>query len=371
MGSTRKPVTGGDRPSTSAPARKEAPRASESESWPGFVDMTNRDAGKGFQIIGGVRPPKKFRWTNLSRGLARELARAAGVRVSLPREDLAAKFGEPPTDQLVRDIWPTLRDRWLASRPAFRKRVVAELRAAGLGDASVKVDTKTGQMEYLRSCHQSDRLKQIVLAAFLEEGSRSMLAPAVATVSSRRGRTAPGPSEGDTLGPLRAALAGMTVESEAALELALRDAVVDFVREFEPPKPEAAFNGALRLATCLRLALTRSPTPDVLQAVPASPHREKVVQGAHRLAAGGGHSWLMTRVFQMSMLMLSEASLGAGDVAPLAVILALASIASEDDPNDSFDEIAEGTAWLWRPFMEPGETVRQGAERAVKGALAD
>ena len=127
-----------------------------------------------------------FQWKNLSKGLSKELARPMGLRVSFAADDLSAKFGELPTDALVEDLWPTLRERWLATRPASRERVVADLRKAGLGDTAVKIGSKAGQMEYLRSCRQSARLKAIVLAAFLDEGSQPMMAPSVMVESSTR-----------------------------------------------------------------------------------------------------------------------------------------------------------------------------------------
>ena len=138
-----------------------------------------------------------FQWKNLSKGLAKELARPAGLRVSFAAEDLSTKFGEPPTDAFVDELWPVLRDRWLATRPASRDRVVTELRKAGLGDTAVKISTKAGQMEYLRSCRQSGRLKAIVLAAFLDEGSQPMMAPSVMVQSSAEGQP-PEPAAKDT-----------------------------------------------------------------------------------------------------------------------------------------------------------------------------
>ncbi len=120
-----------------------------------------------------------FQWENLSKGLAKELARVAGLRVSFSAKDLSAKFGEQPTDAVVQELWPVLRDRWLATRPVARDRVVGDLRKAGLGDTSIKIGSKTGKMDYLRSCRLSSRLKEIVLAAFLAEGSQPMMPPSV------------------------------------------------------------------------------------------------------------------------------------------------------------------------------------------------
>ena len=119
--------------------------------------------------------------------------------MSFAAEDLATKFGEPPTEMFVDELWPVLRDRWLATRPASRNRVVAELRKSGLGDTAIKISTKTGQMEYLRSCRQSGRLKAIVLAAFLDEGSQPMMAPSVMVESPSDGQP-PEPAAKDTQG---------------------------------------------------------------------------------------------------------------------------------------------------------------------------
>lgn len=110
-----------------------------------------------------------FRWNTFSKRLTREFAKAAGLRVARAAEELAARYGEPPTELLVIELWPMLRDRWLATRPGIRALVVSELRSAGLGDDSIEIGTKAGQAEYLRSCRVSKQLKAIVLAAFLEQ----------------------------------------------------------------------------------------------------------------------------------------------------------------------------------------------------------
>jgi hypothetical protein len=126
-----------------------------------------------------------FQWKNLSKGLSKELARTVGLRVSFAADDLSAKFGELPTNAFVDALWTTLRERWLATRPVSRKQVIAELRKAGLGDTAIKIGSKAGQMEYLRSCRQSERLKGIVLTAFLVEGSQPMMAPSIMVMSQQ------------------------------------------------------------------------------------------------------------------------------------------------------------------------------------------
>ena len=110
-----------------------------------------------------------FFWANVSKRLARELAQEAGLKVAHATRELTAKYGEPPTDAFVRDLWPLLRDRWLEMRPGICALVVADLRNAGLGDGSINVSTKVGRRAYLQSCRLSKRLTAIVLAAFVDE----------------------------------------------------------------------------------------------------------------------------------------------------------------------------------------------------------
>src|SRR4051812_30407156 len=85
-----------------------------------------------------------FRWEGMPRRICEDIARAAGCRVTYANEDLTAKYGEPPSEQIVADLWPTLRDRWLANRPRSRESVVHSLRDEGLGDQSVRITSKAG-----------------------------------------------------------------------------------------------------------------------------------------------------------------------------------------------------------------------------------
>ncbi len=101
-----------------------------------------------------------FHWANFSRGTQKELARAAGLRVTRAAEDLTERFGEPPMEAFVEQLWPTLRDGWFMRSPDARERLVEVLRAANLGQGDIAVRTRAGQMAYLRSCSQSEVLRQ-------------------------------------------------------------------------------------------------------------------------------------------------------------------------------------------------------------------
>ncbi|HQZ72490.1 MAG TPA: hypothetical protein PK826_14315, partial [Anaerolineae bacterium] len=120
-----------------------------------------------------------FAWSNITKGISKELAREAGLRVSKSEEDLRDRYGEPPGEELVTELWPILLDKWLGTQPRWRDLVVEQLRAAKLGDTSIRLSTKSGQMSYLRSCRQSPRLRATVLQAFIAAGKQPMMSPSV------------------------------------------------------------------------------------------------------------------------------------------------------------------------------------------------
>lgn len=117
-----------------------------------------------------------FSWGNFSKALLRDLAREKELRVTFAEEDLAVTYGSPPGSEFVDDLWPVLRDRWLDGTPASRRTVAESLRAKGLGDKSVRISDKAGQMKLLRSCRLSDSLRSIVLDEFVSAGSTDSVA---------------------------------------------------------------------------------------------------------------------------------------------------------------------------------------------------
>src|SRR5690606_29281231 len=158
------------------------------------------------------------------------------------------------------------------------------------------------------------RLKAIVLAAFLDEGSQAMVAPSI-MVEARPGDGPPEPAAKDTLGTVRTALLEMNVDREIALELTFGRLVADFVRKFRPPNPVAAQQGALRLATSLAVALSTSLGADADQSAPSSAHRDKVVAGAHQLATRNGPTELMDAYIRFCTQILADPKSSATDVA--------------------------------------------------------
>jgi hypothetical protein len=87
-----------------------------------------------------------------------------------PARELERRFGAHPTQELVRALWPTLRDAWLASDAASRSEVVARLQAAGLGTDD-DTTTADGQLRFLATLSDTKTLRAVVLDAFLTHGA--------------------------------------------------------------------------------------------------------------------------------------------------------------------------------------------------------
>lgn len=300
-----------------------------------------------------------FHWERISKGLAKDLARAVGLRVSVAGQDLSAKFGEPPGEDMVEALWPTLRDRWLGAQPVSRERVVRELRNANLGDATIKVATKAGQMHYLRSCRQSARLRTIVLSAFLEQelqaGTRSDADESV--------------QSSDLRVLVRRALETMTISQETGLELALASAVTQFVREFCPPQPAKAEVGARQLAGCLVQALASSMECSENAGGPVAAHRARVVEGAHRLAQGDSRE-LVEVFLGLAHRLLEDPKGNAQGIIVTSVRAALVMIASAlSVPTAELkEEIEHGTNWLTArfPTLVATETGQRETDAAAR-----
>jgi len=114
-------------------------------------------------------PRYRFRWEIVPRPITRRLARDLRLE-GQPVQALQSRYGMRPTVDLVRDAWPTLRDFWLARDTVARRALVAELRAQRLGRDDLPIRNRLDQLAYLASCRNSQGLRQLVLAAFLELG---------------------------------------------------------------------------------------------------------------------------------------------------------------------------------------------------------
>lgn len=116
-------------------------------------------------------------WDNIARSTVRELAKAAGLRVSNEHAvaDLTATYGATPSAEFVNEFWLVLRDGWLTRSASHREAVVSKMRGLERGDMSIKVKTRSGQLDYLRSMRRSPVLVDAVLEVFLESGSNTRI----------------------------------------------------------------------------------------------------------------------------------------------------------------------------------------------------
>ncbi|MCU0266357.1 MAG: YbjN domain-containing protein [Actinomycetia bacterium] len=104
------------------------------------------------------------RWEALPATVLRELAAALGLARTDPAAQLTDRYPDGPDEEFVRLTWPVLRDRWVAHRPAARRRLVAALRRHGLGDLTLPDRTAAEQRAYLATCRNGHTLRTQVLA---------------------------------------------------------------------------------------------------------------------------------------------------------------------------------------------------------------
>lgn len=114
-------------------------------------------------------PRYKFKWTSFDANMLRGLCRDLDLDLADPAESLRSYYGARPTDDFVREAWPSLLERWLGTDGPSRRRVVDDLWAEGLvvGDQPAN---KAEQMSFLRERNNAKRLRKIVLDAFVAVG---------------------------------------------------------------------------------------------------------------------------------------------------------------------------------------------------------
>ncbi len=115
-------------------------------------------------------PRYKFKWSNLRspllRALCRDLLDADPNRD--PADSLEAIYGARPTEEFIREAWPTLLDSWLKMSKESREWVVGTLREARGEKGSIA--GRDAQMEYLRGLNNSKKLREIVWAELVAAG---------------------------------------------------------------------------------------------------------------------------------------------------------------------------------------------------------
>jgi hypothetical protein len=80
-------------------------------------------------------------------------------------------YGTPPDEEFVRQNWEVLRDEWLADDDAARPAVIAQL-WKHVGYADRYPNGHHAEVAFLRTCNNSQRLRQTVLTEFLQLGER-------------------------------------------------------------------------------------------------------------------------------------------------------------------------------------------------------
>ncbi len=132
-----------------------------------------------------------FDWSALPAALTRDLAEELGLGRRNATGRIAELFPEGPDEEFVRLTWPVLRDRWVARDPALRGRVVAALRAKGLGDPGLSGGSAAAQRAYLASCRNSHSLRQVVLATLLTPAGPTLPSAEAPPASPRAVPTGP------------------------------------------------------------------------------------------------------------------------------------------------------------------------------------
>lgn len=131
-------------------------------------------------------PRYRFQWEHIPESLLTELAVAAGTTGDDPAGELRSAYGARPKEQFVHDLWPTLREVWLARDESARAGVIDALRRAGIGRSITARRESVDAMEFLRSIRNAKSMRTVVLAAFHALGeSESVSDPALGREATR------------------------------------------------------------------------------------------------------------------------------------------------------------------------------------------
>lgn len=119
-------------------------------------------------------PRYKFNWANLPEELLLALCQDLGVGVGSdgPASALRSEFGARPRDDFMREAWPTLRERWLASDDDSRQWVVETLRE--MRRAPEQLSGCTAQMSYLRGLRNTVVVRDVVWCALVALGEAGL-----------------------------------------------------------------------------------------------------------------------------------------------------------------------------------------------------
>jgi len=114
-----------------------------------------------------------FRWENLPEPLLRRLGEEIGHTGGQRAAMLRRAYGTPPGEVFIRDLWPVLRDEWLAADRERRQAVVEALWELGVGKGQDRPHGRVAEMDFLRSCRNARRLRETVLADLVAAGDQA------------------------------------------------------------------------------------------------------------------------------------------------------------------------------------------------------
>lgn len=117
-------------------------------------------------------PTARFQWTNLPGPRLSQLAVALGLGSRDPERSLRLAYGARPAHVFAREAWPHLRAVWLADDDDLRVQIVQDLWQAGVGAGDLP-QGREAETAFLAARNNTQRLREIVLAAFLQLGQDS------------------------------------------------------------------------------------------------------------------------------------------------------------------------------------------------------
>jgi len=196
-------------------------------------------------------------WDNISRSTLRDVAHAAGMRTSpaLAVEDLEKHYGSTPGPEFIDEMWLVLRDGWLTRSAADRDAIVKGMLAKGRGNAeSLRLSTRAGQIQYLKTLHRGRGLTEVVLPVFLASGAAERLQPvyseppASPQEQARRFEDA-----------LRAGLAAVSAANVGSLEFAVLTALDEGIGKLSLPPTDPAQEASRILSEVLNTFTFATP----------------------------------------------------------------------------------------------------------------
>ncbi len=283
-----------------------------------------------------------FSWSALPHGVNEALARAAGLPASEPASALADAYGEPPDEQVVRDLWVVMRDRWLGSRPAERATVVQALRSNGLGRSDLPASTKAEQMDYLRTCRNSRGLRAVVLSTLLESGEVDGEI-GDETEEDDRSRLE---FQKDPFGAVASLLSELNRDQAGYLEWHLLGLMTHVVVDAESAEPDAENFGQVVASAALAAIVSVGGVDDSFWGTEGA-HRDRLVSGARTLRSSQAVARLYGAVLDVGQRAHADLAIDPGATLVNIVAAVIGLIATGVGPveDELFESITE-TIWL-------------------------